>query len=265
MKLLNLILFGLLPIQISAQNTVSENVTKIKIEAAQLDTVKTIWVYLPKTYKTIEKSFPVIYMHDAQNLFDIKTSYSGEWEVDEFMDSQTDNQSIIVGIEHGNEKRIDELTPYKHKIHGGGHGNDYLNFIIDNLKPYIDKTYRTKPEAEFTSIFGSSLGGLISFYAVIKYPEIFGKAGVFSPAFWINPEIFDLVKDTEIPETSKFYFLAGTEEGETMLPKLEEMLELLDSKGLQASQIENHIINGGKHNEELWASHFGTAYKWLYN
>ncbi|WP_317166911.1 alpha/beta hydrolase [Winogradskyella schleiferi] len=246
-----------------AQSTASEQVTKFIIAAPQLDTLKTIWVYLPTKYKNSKKDYPVIYMHDAQNLFDSETSYVGEWEIDEYMDSLNDNESIIIGIEHGNEKRIEELTLYKHEKYGGGKGDAYLTFIKNTLKPHIDVTYRTKPEAENTTIFGSSLGGLLSFYAAIKYPETFGKAGVFSPAFWINPEIFELVQSTEIPVTSKFYFLAGTDEGETMIPKLKEMIKLLQSKGVNESQFEMHSIEGGKHNEKFWGEHFGKAYDYL--
>ncbi|WP_179008454.1 alpha/beta hydrolase [Winogradskyella forsetii] len=249
--------------KVTAQGTASEQVTKFIMAAPQLDSLKTIWVFLPTDYKNSKKDYPVIYMHDAQNLFDSETSYVGEWEVDEYMDSLSDNESIIIGIEHGNEKRIDELTPYTHEKYGGGKGDAYLTFIKNTLKPHIDVTYRTKSEAANTTIFGSSLGGLISFYAAIKHPEIFGKAGVFSPAFWINPEIFELVKSTEIPETSKFYFLAGTDEGETMIPKLEEMIKLLQSKGVKESQFEMHSIEGGKHNEKFWAEHFGEAYDYL--
>ncbi|WP_178983862.1 alpha/beta hydrolase [Winogradskyella helgolandensis] len=249
--------------QLPAQSTASEQITKLTIASPQLDSSKTIWVYLPTNYKKTKKSYPVIYMHDAQNLFDAETSYVVEWEVDEYMDKLTDNKSIIIGIEHGNAKRIDELTPYKHEKHGGGNGDAYLAFIKNTLKPHIDITYRTKPEAEHTSIFGSSLGGLLSFYAVIKYPETFGNAGVFSPAFWINPEIFELVEATVIPETSKFYFLAGTDEGDTMIPKLEKMIKLLQSKGVNELQFESHTIEGGQHNEKLWATHFGEAYQYL--
>ncbi|MFK7834208.1 MAG: alpha/beta hydrolase [Winogradskyella sp.] len=249
--------------KVAAQSTASKQVTKFIIAAPQLDTLKTIWVYLPEGYETSKKSFPVIYMHDAQNLFDAKTAYAGEWQVDEYLDSLTDNQSIIIGIEHGNKKRINELTPYPNETYGGGKGEAYLTFIKNTVKPHIDMTYRTKPEAEHTTIFGSSLGGLLSFYATLKHPETFGKAGVFSPAFWINPEIFDLVKTTEIPETSKFYFLAGTDEGETMIPKLEKMTTLLKSKGIKETQFKVHKIEGGQHNEKFWAAHFGEAYQYL--
>ena len=246
-----------------SQSTASEQVTKFEIAVPQLDTTKTIWVYLPKNYENSKNSYPVIYMHDAQNLFDAKTSYVGEWEVDEFMDQLTDNESIIVGIEHGNEKRIDELTPYYHTKYGGGKGDAYLTFIKNTLKPHIDVAYRTKSDALNTTIFGASLGGLISFYAAIKYPEIFGKAGVFSPSFWINPELYDLVRSTDIPESSKFYFLVGGKEGENMVPDQERMVELLKSKGVKENQIQNHVIEDGEHNEQFWSAHFGNAYQWL--
>ncbi|WP_411768140.1 alpha/beta hydrolase [Winogradskyella sp. A3E31] len=249
--------------QINSQNSVSEQILSFSLNAPQLDTDKTIWVYLPVSYKTSEKSYPVIYMHDAQNLFDAELSYAGEWKVDDYLDTLSENESIIVGVAHGNEKRIDELTPYKHEKYGGGKGEAYLDFIINNVKPYIDNTYRTKTSSASTTIFGSSLGGLMSFYAVIKYPHIFGKAGVFSPAFWINPEIYELVESNNIQPTSKFFFLVGTEEGESMVPDMEKMITLLKSKGLGSDRVQSKVIEGGKHNEALWATHFPEAYQWL--
>lgn len=250
-------------VKINAQSTASKQITKFTIAAPQLDTLKTIWVYLPKNYQNSEKRYPVIYMHDAQNLFDASTSYVGEWQIDEYMDKLTNNESIIIGIEHGNEKRIDELTPYIHEKYGGGKGEAYLTFIKNTLKPHIDVVYKTKPDAANTTIFGSSLGGLISFYGAIKYPETFGKAGVFSPSFWFSEKIFDLAQSTEITESSMFYFLVGDQEGENMVPDQERMVALLKSKGVKDSQIKSHVIEGGKHNEAFWSSHFANAYQWL--
>lgn len=250
---------------INAQSTASKEITKFIIAAPQLDTLKTIWVYLPKNYQNSKKYYPVIYMHDAQNLFDASTSYAGEWKVDEYMNQLITNESIIIGIEHGNQKRIDELTPYKHEKYGGGKGDDYLTFIKNTLKPHIDVSYRTKPDANHTTLFGSSLGGLISFYGAIKYPETFAKAGVFSPSFWINPEIFNFVESSDIQITSKFYFLAGTDEREDMVSDLDRMVALLKEKGSNDKQIESHSIEGGQHNEKFWAIYFGDAYQWLYN
>lgn len=257
------ILFFILAFRISAQSTASQQVVSFKIEAPQLETQKKIWVYLPKSYEKSKKAYSVVYMHDAQNLFDAQTSYVGEWMVDEYLDSISEDETIIVGIEHGGEKRIDELTPYPHEKYGGGEGDMYLDFIKNSLKPYIDKTYRTRTDAHNTIIFGSSLAGLISFYAVIKYPETFGNAGVFSPSFWFNDEIYKLVEKTNIPGSSRFYFLVGTDEGEEVVPDLAKMITLLQRKAVKPEHIESKIIEGGKHNELLWSSQFPEAYQWL--
>lgn len=252
-------------IKINAQSTASKQVTTFIIEAPQLETQKKIWVYLPIGYETSQNPYPVIYMHDAQNLFDEKTSYVGEWKIDEYLDTINENQSIIIGIEHGNEKRIDELTPYVTEKYGGGKGDLYLDFIVQQLKPKIDSTYNILKEAKHTAIFGSSLGGLISLYAVVKYPEIFGKAGIFSPAFWVNPELYDLVKASKIPKEAKFFFLAGTDESETMISNQNKMVALLLGNGVDETHIINRTIECGKHNEAMWSTHFPEAYLWLTN
>lgn len=250
--------------RISAQSTASQQVDTFTMEAPQLHTQKKIWVYLPKDYEKSENAYAVIYMHDAQNLFDAKTSYVGEWQVDEYLDSISENKAIIIGIEHGNEKRIDELTPYKNKKYGGGNGDAYLDFIINTLKPHVDSTYRTLSDAKHTTIFGSSLGGLISFYAIIKHPETFGNAGIFSPSFWINPEIYPFVEASKIPETSRFYFAIGSEEGDDdMVPDERRMVALLKSKGVADDHIVSKIVEGGKHSETFWSAYFPEAYQWL--
>jgi alpha-glucosidase len=243
-----------------AQTTASKNVSTFTISAPQLKTQKKIWVYLPEGYAASRKKYPVIYMHDAQNLFDKSTSYSGEWRVDETLDS-LHAQTIVVGIEHGNEKRIDELTPYKNAKYGGGNTAAYLDFIVTTLKPHIDSLYRTKPERKHTTIFGSSLGGLVSFYAVLKYPDVFGKAGIFSPAFWINNEIYELAKDSKIIKV-KLYFMCGDNEDKDMVPDMQEMIAYTKEIVCEKCLTEK-IIPEGKHNEKLWANQFAEAYLWL--
>ena len=164
LKLIVIILLFSTVKNFAQESTASKQVSTFTIEAPQLKTAKKIWVYLPKNYLVSKKKYSVIYMHDAQNLFDAKTSYSGEWNVDEKLDS-LNAQVIVIGIEHGNDKRLEELTPYKNEKYGGGKATDYLEFIVKTLKPKIDKTYRTKPEKKNTTIMGSSVGGLTSFYA----------------------------------------------------------------------------------------------------
>ncbi|WP_253187463.1 alpha/beta hydrolase [Mangrovimonas sp. DI 80] len=224
---------------------------------------KKIWIYLPSSYNSSKETYPVIYMADGQNLFDNETSYVGEWGVDEFMDSLITKQSIVVGIEHGNAKRLDELTPYANSEYGGGNGDNYLDFVINTLKPYIDQHYKTKSNAQFTTFWGSSLGGLMAFYAVVKYPEVFGNAGVFSPSFWYSEEIYDFARAAQIPNSSRFYFLIGTEESDTGVTDQNKMITLLKSQGVTEENIVNKIIDGGQHNEAFWKSQFAEAYNWL--
>jgi alpha-glucosidase len=246
----------------SQESTASKNVSSFTIDAPQLNCTKKIWLYLPKEYATCKKKYPVIYMHDAQNLFDAKISYAGEWNIDEKLDS-LNAQVIVVGIEHGNEKRIDELTPFKHEKRGGGNGDHYLEFIVKILKPKIDSTYRTKTNTMNTVIMGSSLGGLISYYALLKYPEVFVKAGVFSPAFWINPEVFELTKKTKTLD-SKIYFLCGDNESSEMVPDINKMEILVSDIRCSCRHLtRKKIVKGGQHNEKLWRDNFVTVFKWL--
>ncbi len=152
----------------------------------QLKRNRRIWIYLPPDYKIVKKHYSVLYMHDGQNLFDDATSYSGEWGVDEYLDSiftLNKKEVIVVGIDNGLSKRMNEYNPYSFKQFGIGEGDKYVDFLVKTLKPFIDKHYKTLADKKNTYVAGSSMGGLISLYAVMKYPSVFGGAGIFSPAF----------------------------------------------------------------------------------
>lgn len=165
-------------------------------------------------------------MHDGQNVFDAKTSAYGEWNVDEILDSlyQTNiQQAIVVGIDHGGEDRLKEYNPYDSK-YGKGAGKAYVAFLVKTLKPYIDAHYSTLRDAKHTSIEGSSMGGLISMYALARYPKVFGDAGVFSAAFWIAPEVYkDVAALLPKGTKAKVCFVTGGMEGGSTLPDMEQM------------------------------------------
>jgi predicted alpha/beta superfamily hydrolase len=238
-------------------------VSTFNIESPQLNTTKKIWIYLPIHYSHEKENYPVLYMHDGQNLFDNETSFAGEWNVDETLDSLK-AKVIVIGIAHGNEKRLEELTPYNNNEYGGGKGDDYLDFIVNTLKPYIDKNYRTKSGAKHTAIMGSSLGGLISYYAALKHPTIFGNAILFSPAFWINKDsVASLTKKTKTIN-SNLYFLCGDSESEAMVSDMKLVFNSIEEKKENKS---NHlkliVVSGGQHNEKLWREEFANAYLWL--
>ena len=243
-------------------------VQTFEIDAPQLNTKKKIWVYLPLDYDASKKKYPVLYMHDAQNLFDAKTSFAGEWKVDETLDSMK-AKVIVIGIEHGNEKRMDELTPFANEKHGGGKADAYLDFVVTTLKPYVDSHYRTKTKKKHTGIMGSSLGGLISFYAVLKYPETFGKAGVFSPSFWFSEDIYTYAKQAK-KSKAKLFFLCGDSEGDEedrtlMVTNMNKMIDIVSDNRCDCLHLtKSEVIKGGKHNEKLWADNFAKAYLWLF-
>lgn len=237
-------------------------VTEFSILAPQLGRGKTIWAYLPYNYTSGEKHYPVIYMHDGQNLFDHPESHKRDWHIEDKL-NDLHSEAIIIGIEHGGSThRIDEMTPYKNEKYGGGHADDYLDFIINTLKPYVDTNFRTLKEKEHTTIFGSSVGGLISFYALLKFPVIFGNAGVFSPSFWFSEEIFELMESVENIE-GRIYLMAGDHESVNMLPDLERMENLILQKINKPSQLHKKISHGGHHNEKSWRKEFKEAYLWL--
>jgi predicted alpha/beta superfamily hydrolase len=234
-----------------------------KFDMPQLGRQRRVSIYLPVGYQLSKKTYPVVYMHDGQNLFDAYTSGFGEWGVDEILDKVSPgNECIVVGIDHGGDYRITEYDPYDSK-YGKGRGNDYVDFLVATLKPYIDRHYRTKPGARFTTIAGSSMGGLISMYAALKYPKIFGNAGVFSPAFWIAPEIYEFAQKAGLPPGSRFYFVCGDAESGTMVADMEKMAAIIRSKGKDEAETPIVIIKGASHNEKQWNGDFPAFYHWL--
>jgi len=227
-----------------------------------------IWLYLPPNYHSSTENYPVIYMHDAQNLFDDATSFVGEWAVDETLNElyhKTGKSFIVVGVENGREKRIEEYTPWEHEKYGGGKGDIYVNFLANELKPFIDKNYRTESEANQTAVIGSSLGGLISFYGGFKHPEVFGKIGALSTSFWFSDKINEFAKENGKQTNTKLFLLVGEKEGDAMVPDTQNMEKLLLETGFPKENIKTKIVAEGKHTESFWKAEFLEAITFLYN
>lgn len=234
----------------------------------QFDRERRIWVYLPPDYEETEDFYPVIYMHDGQNLFDAFTSYVGEWEVDETLNDLFEDGyfvPIVVGIDNGGAERANEYTPWINPNYGGGQGSLYLEFIVETLKPYIDENYRTKPGRLSTAIWGSSLGGLISQYGIMEYQEVFSKAGIYSPSYWWSDTVWTFTSEAGIQEDMKLYQMTGGLEGDVMVGYTWVMDELLKDLGLGENELSTKIVEGGEHNELLWSEDFDEAYLWLFH
>jgi predicted alpha/beta superfamily hydrolase len=233
----------------------------------RLNRERTVRLYLPPGYERSTRRYPVLYMHDGQNLFDDATSNAGEWGVDETLNELAKSRGlelIVVGIDHGGPERIHELNPFDNPEFGKGEGEEYTAFIVEVLKPWIDQHYRTLPEPRHTAIMGSSMGGLISGYAISHYPQVFGKAGIFSPAYWLAPQIFADTEARPPPLNARMYFYAGGSETLGMVPDMKRMVALLGAWGLPAANLEMRVEPVGRHNETTWRAEFPRAILWLY-
>jgi predicted alpha/beta superfamily hydrolase len=241
----------------------------------QLQRTRRLWLYLPPDYATSSKRYPVIYMHDGQNVFDAATSFAGEWGVDETLDSlhaAGDWGAIVVAVDHAGGQRITEYSPWPTRF-GNGDGAAYVDFLVKTLKPWIDARFRTMPDRLHTAIAGSSMGGLISFYAALKYPEVFGRAGIFSPAFWIAPAAYDFAArhQRNLPDP-RFYIISGAREGAAGEPAgvyqrdQQRMVEKLVGAGIKPqAELIALIAADGTHSEWFWRREFPAAYRFLFN
>ena len=248
---------------IERKHTASSNVKIIDTAyyIPQLKRTRKIWIYLPAGYKNSAKRYGVLYMHDGQNLFDNASSYAGEWGVDEYLDSiakKNKKEVIVVGIDNG-PKRMSEYNPWEFQNFGKGEGNKYVDFLVKNLKPFIDKHYRTLKNKENTFIAGSSMGGLISLYAVLKYPNVFGGAGIFSPAFWTASGIDSTITADAKNVNSKLFFYAGGKEGDSMIPDMKRIEK--EIKERSKSAVKEIIDQNEHHNEAAWCRYFPDFYE----
>lgn len=225
------------------------------IKGEGLNYPKDVIVWLPPSYSENKtKRYPVLYMHDGQNVFDPSTSFNGtEWRMDEIADSLIKAgkiEEIIIVALSNSQDRTPEYSDTEL-------GKAYLKLVTDKIKPIIDKTYRTKPGPENTAVMGSSMGGLISFLFVWWRPDVFGMAGCLSSAFLIDN--YKIVKEVDTFEGSKkpirVYMDDGTEGLETQLrPGYDQMLNLLKTKGYQDStEVIGFIDDGAEHTERAWS------------
>ncbi|MGJ9420243.1 alpha/beta hydrolase [Massilia sp. CMS3.1] len=237
------------------------------LEMPGLDRKRQVRLYLPPGYATSNKRYPVLYMHDAQNLFDDATAFAGEWKVDETLDALSKEgklELIVVGIDNGAAQRITELNAWDNTRFGQAEGRQYTDFIVKTLKPLIDSNYRTLPGRLHTAIMGSSMGGLASHYAIAQYPQVFSKAGVFSPAYWTAAPSFDFMANHPLPKDARVYLLMGEKEGESMVPDVERMAGVVRKSGYPADATVLKIVPGAQHNEQFWRSQLREALLWMF-
>lgn len=223
---------------------------------------------LPYNYYETDRRYPVLYLQDGQNLFDDYAPY-GNWGVDKRLaqlQAEGYGDVIIIAIDHAQDKRIVEFTPSDTSTRfGAGEGRKYARFLAEKLKPYVDQQFRTKPDYHHTGIGGSSMGGLISIYAGMMYPKVFGRLMVFSPSLWVTPNIrFQLLNFNE-PYTGRVYLYGGKKESATMIPNLRRLQKAIDEKaGAEKPAFLLSTDPDGEHNEVRWGIEFPKAIRWLF-
>ena len=231
-----------------------------------------VHVLLPHDYEQTEpgaapKHYPVLYLHDGQNLFGGGSGY-GSWEIDQKMAllaARNHHEVILVSIDHAHDERIREFTLHQTRA-GSGRGQYYLDFIRRTLKPIVDRSFRTLPDPAHTGIGGSSLGGLISIYAGLMHPDVFGRLMVFSPSLWISPKIyFDAIRfQAAVPV--KIYAYGGEKESSYMVPNIQRFNEALARQQYGGNPIDIHLSVDptGTHQEAHWSREFPKAVEWLF-
>ncbi|HZR95221.1 MAG TPA: alpha/beta hydrolase-fold protein [Gaiellaceae bacterium] len=212
-----------------------------------------LWIYLPPSYERDGRPYPVVFAHDGQNLFDTDTSHAGEWRVDETMETLAAEglEAIVVGIENSGGERMTEYSPFT------GTGEAYVSYVVDEVRALVARDFRIAREPERTGVLGSSAGGTISLYAIAERPDVFGFAGVLSPAFWwLGERMFEWIGPRDM--RGRIYMdIGGLERG---VEGMHRMAALLRTKTVELRVVEEP---GAPHNEEAWARRLPEALRFL--
>jgi predicted alpha/beta superfamily hydrolase len=232
----------------------------------QLNRYRSIYIYLPPDYHSSDKRYPVLYLQDGQNIFDEATAFSKEWKVDKTLNQlhkRKDYGAIVVGISNGGTHRNNEYAAWHRHRLGGGEAEIYLQFIVETLKPFVDTHFRTLWQAQHTALVGSSMGGLFALYGILKRGDIFGKAGVLSPSFWFNSQIYEFA-EKNIRHENKVYIAGSKTESRFMYDSLKGMYDCLRKGGLSDYNLRVVVRDRGRHNERFWGLEFKKMYLWLF-
>ena len=234
---------------------------------------RAVSVYLPAQYmEQDERRFPVLYLQDGQNLFDGRTSYIAgrTWQAHTTADRLTEEGEIepliLVGIANTGLRRMAEYTPTRDFKMGGGEGRSYGRLLIEELMPFIDRSYRTAPGPENTGVGGSSLGGLISLYLGFAHPEVFGKVAVMSPSlWWDHHSILNEINDQTTKPDLRIWLDMGTAEGLRYLRDTDMLERVLLKRGWRSGIDLNYVkAQGAVHDERAWSERFGDVLRFLF-
>jgi predicted alpha/beta superfamily hydrolase len=243
--------------------------TLSNVWSPQLRNRRDVDVYLPASYAS-GVPYPVVYLQDGQNLSDPATAFAGTWDLEATIDrlAWRGLDAIYVGVHHAGRARVAEYSPFRDLRHGGGEADAYLAFLVETLKPRVDRLFRTRRDRDATAILGSSMGGLVSLYAFFRYPSVFGRAGVLSPSLWFGQgAVLGFIQEARQPR-GRVYLDAGTAEGAGTLRDVRRLGRLLVRKGFRRRASAESALRyvedrGASHTEVAWASRLEGALAFL--
>jgi predicted alpha/beta superfamily hydrolase len=237
-----------------------------KLRSPELQNYRDIIVAVPPSYDATTRNHPLIVMHDGQNLFDPDTSYAGAWGMLGVMRdlAAAGLDFVVAAIANTGPFRRYEYSPFRDPRHGGGDGDRYLTFVIDQVIPRVESTFRVDRDPARRSIAGSSMGGLVSLYALWKRPDAFGAAAALSPSAWFADEaIIDFVKARPAPP-GRLWLDTGAEEGDLMVDSVRRLRDAIVHGGLtEGPRFEYVEDEGASHHEEHWGRRMRAAIPFL--
>jgi predicted alpha/beta superfamily hydrolase len=248
--------------------------THSKFHSKFLATDRDVLVYLPPGYeRETKRHYPVLYLHDGQNLFDGATSFilGQDWRFDETAQSLIESKAIepviIVGVYNTGRERVEEYTPSADpKFKVGGKAELYGRLLVEELKSFIDAHYRTKADAQNTGLGGSSLGGLVTMYLGLRYPQVYGKLAVVSPSVWWDSRriLRDVASFGPNPH-ARIWLDMGTDEGANAAADARRLRDVLVSKGWKLdADLKYFEAQGAKHTETAWAERVDPLLRFLF-
>jgi len=240
-----------------------------------LPTSRNVIVYVPPGYdEEPERTYPLLYLHDGQNLFDGRTSFvpGRTWQIREHADAAIEagevEPMVIVGIYNTGDQRLAEYTHEYNWQMGGGQADAYGKLITLELMPWIAAQYRIRQGRDSTGLGGSSLGGLVSLYLGLRYPTVFGKLAVMSPSVWWNHKSILGYLNEHAPqlwERPRVWLDVGDREGQKALRDVEHLARRLKANGWKPGEtLHFEKVEGGTHDEANWATRVRSMLKFLF-
>ncbi len=240
--------------------------------SAFLPARRDVIVALPPDYFQSKRRYSVLYLQDGQNLFDPATSFikGSFWDVqtttDRLIGEGAIEPLIVVGVYNTGVGRMEEYTPMRDRNLGGGNANLYGRLLIEELKPWVDQHYRTLDGAAHTGIGGSSLGGLLSLYLGLSWPQVFGRLAVLSPSvWWARGAMLEYVRRTRPEPRPRIWLDMGLSEGPPMIKKCDELHRLLQRRGWRdGNEMQYLRVPGARHTEDAWAKRVDPFLRFLF-